>query len=89
VHPVGSYCTEVNADKAKCTFISSAQIARQSHIAEMASKSFETVANCQYLSGTITDENSIYEEINRRLNRKMLTAILFSVFCSPVCYVNG
>jgi ribosomal protein S2 len=89
MHPVGSYCTEVNADKSKCTFISRAQNARPSHNAEMASKSFETVANCQYLGGTLTDGNCVHEEISRRLNREMLIAILFSLFCSLVYYVNG
>jgi len=88
VPPVGSYCREGNADNAKCTFISRAQNARQIHNAEMVTKSFETAANCQCLGGTLTDENCIHEEINWRLNREMLIAILFSVFCSPVCYVN-
>jgi hypothetical protein len=42
VHLVGSYSTEVNADKTKCMFISRAQNARQSYNAEIARKSFET-----------------------------------------------
>ena len=79
----------MNGDNAKCAFISRAQNARQIHNAEMVTKSFETVANCQCLGGTLTDANCIREEINWRLNREMLIAILFSVFCSPVCYVKG
>jgi ribosomal protein S2 len=89
VHLAGSYSTEVNAVKAKCTFISCAQNARQIHKAEMARKSFETVANYQSLGGTLTDENCIREEIKRRLNGEMLIAVLFSLFCSPVRYVKG
>jgi hypothetical protein len=56
VHPVSSYCTEVNPDKTKCTFTSRAQNARQIRNAKMANKSSESVANWQYLGGTLTDE---------------------------------
>jgi len=89
VRPLCSYCREVNADKTKCTFIPRAQNARQIHNAEIVTKSSETVANCKCLDGTLTDGNCIHEEINRRLKRQMLIAVLFSVFCYPVRYVNG
>jgi hypothetical protein len=61
---------EVNADKAKCMVMSRGQNAGRSH-----NCSFERVEQLKYLGTTLTNENSIQEEIKSRLKQGMLGII--------------
>jgi hypothetical protein len=58
---------EVNADKTKDTVMSRDQNARGSHSIKIDNSSFETAEQFKYLETTVTDQNSIQEEIKSRL----------------------
>jgi ribosomal protein L30E len=58
---------EVNAEKTKYVVMSRNQNAGQNHNIKIYSKSFERVEACKYLGTTLTDRNSIHEEIKSRL----------------------
>ena len=58
---------EVNADKTKCIFMSRDQNAGRSHNVKTDSKSFERVEKFKYFGTTVTNQNSIQEEIKGRL----------------------
>jgi len=58
---------EVNADKTKYMAMSQDQKAGQSHNVEIDNGSFEWVEEFKYLGTTLTNENSIQEEIKNRL----------------------
>jgi len=59
---------EVNADKTKYMVISGDQNAGRCHNIKTDNSSFEGVEEFQYLGTTLTNENSIQEEIKNRLN---------------------
>jgi len=48
--------------------------------------SFEKVKEFSYLGTTLTNQNSIAEEITSRLKSGMLAIIRCRIFCLPVCY---
>jgi hypothetical protein len=54
---------EVNADKTKCMFMSRYRAAGQSHSMNIDNSSFERVEEFKYLGTTLTNQNSIQEEI--------------------------
>ena len=61
------YKPEVNADKTKYMNMSRDQNAGRSHSMENDNISFESLEDCKYLGTTLTDQNSIQEEIKNRL----------------------
>jgi hypothetical protein len=58
---------EAKADKTKYMVMSRDQNAEQSHSMKMENISFERVEEFKYLGTTLTDQNSIREEIKSRL----------------------
>jgi len=58
---------EVNADKTKYMAMSRDQNAGLSHSIKIDSSSFERVEELKYLGTTLTNQNSIQEEIKSRL----------------------
>jgi hypothetical protein len=58
---------EVNAEKTKYMVMSRDQNAGQNGYIQIGNESFETVEQFKYLGTTITNENSIHEEIKSRL----------------------
>jgi hypothetical protein len=58
---------EVNAHKSKYMVKSPYQHAGRSHSIKIDNSSFETVEQFKYLGTTLTDQNSIHEEIKSRL----------------------
>jgi hypothetical protein len=56
---------EVNAEKTKYMVMSRNQNAGQNHIIKVDSKSFERVEELKYLGTTLTNQNSIHEEIKK------------------------
>jgi hypothetical protein len=58
---------EVNAEKTKYMVMSRHQNAGHNHNINIDNKSFETVEEFKYLGATLTDRNSIHEEIKSRL----------------------
>jgi hypothetical protein len=59
---------EVNSEETKYMFMSRHQNAGQSNDIRVANKSFEKVAELEYLGATLTDQNCIHEDIRSRLN---------------------
>jgi hypothetical protein len=59
---------EVNPEKSKYMLMSRSQKIGQKHSIEIADRSFEDVAKFKYLGTTLTDQNWMHEENNRRLN---------------------
>jgi len=76
---------EVNADKTKYMVMSRDQNAGQSHKVKINNSFFERVEEFIYLGRTLTDQNSIQEEIKSRLKSGMLAIIRCRIFCLPVC----
>jgi ribosomal protein S2 len=58
---------EVNAEKTKYMVMSRKQNARQNHNIKLDNKSFQRVEQFKYLGTTLTNQNSIQEEIKSRL----------------------
>ena len=58
---------EVNADKTKYMVMPQDQNERCSHIIEMDNRSFARVEEVNYLGTTLANQNSIQEEIKRKL----------------------
>jgi hypothetical protein len=58
---------EVNAEKTKCMVMSRNQNAAHNHNIKTYNKSFEGVGEFKYLGTTLTNQNSIHEEIKSRL----------------------
>jgi hypothetical protein len=59
---------EVNPEKTKYMLTSHSQKIGQKHSIEIANRSSEDVAKFKYLGTTLTDQNSMKEEIKSRLN---------------------
>ena len=68
---------EVNADKSKYMVMSRDQNAGQSHSVKSDNSSFERVEEFKYLGTTLTNQNSIPEEVKSRL--KSMNACYHSV----------
>jgi hypothetical protein len=74
---------EANADKTKHVVMFRDQNARQSHNIEIYNSSFERAEQFKYLGTTLTNQNSIQEEIK---SQGMFAIICCRIFCLPVCY---
>jgi sorting nexin-29 len=77
---------EVNAEKTKYMVMSRNQNAGHNHNINVDNKSFERVEEFKYLGATLTNQNSIHEEIKSRLESGMLALIRCRIFCLPGCY---
>jgi hypothetical protein len=77
---------EVNADKTKHMVMSRDRNAGRSHSVKIDNSSIERVEELKYLGATLTDQNSIQEEIKNKL--KLGNASFNSVqnLCLPGCY---
>jgi hypothetical protein len=77
---------EVNAEKSKYMVMSCDQNAGQKHNIKVDNKSFKRVEQFKYLGTTLTNQNSIQDEIQSRL--KSGNACYHSVqdLLSAVCY---
>ena len=62
------------------------QTAGLSHNMKVYNSSIERVEEFRYLGKTLTNQNSIQEEIKSRLKSGMLAIIRCRIFCLPVCY---
>jgi hypothetical protein len=79
---------EVHAGKTKYMVMSRDQNAGQNHNIMIDNSSFERVEEFKYLGTTLTDRNSIQEEVKSRLNSG--NACYYSVqnLCLPGCYTK-
>ena len=79
---------EVNADKTKYMVMSREQTAGLSHNVKIDNSSIERVEEFKYLRTTLTNQNSVQEEIKCIL--MLGNACYHSVwtFCLPVCIPN-
>ena len=77
---------EVNADKTEYMIMSRDQNAGRSHSMKIDNRSIERVEEFKYLGITLTNQNSIQEEIKSRLKEGKLAIIQCRIFCLPVCY---
>ena len=59
---------EVNAEKTNCMVMCGDQNAGRSHNTKNDNSSYERVEDLKYLETTLTDQHSLQEEINSRLN---------------------
>jgi len=77
---------EVSADKTKYMVMSRDQNAGRIHSVRIDNVTFERVEEFRYLGKTLTNQNSIAEEIKSRLSQEMLAIIRCRIFCLPGCY---
>ena len=70
---------EVNADKTKYMFMSRDQNAGRGHSVKVDNSSIERVEEFKYLGMTLTDKNSIQEEIKGRLKLGNAESVVFQV----------
>jgi len=76
---------EVNADKSKYMVMFWHPDAGRSHNIKIDSSSIGRVKEFIYLGTTLTNQNSIQEEIKIRLKLGMLAITRCRIFCLPVC----
>ena len=76
---------EVIAKEAKYMSMSQDRNARQSHNIKIDNKSLERVEQLKYFTTTMTNQNSIQEEIKNRLKSGNVCCHLMQNFCLPVC----
>jgi len=76
---------EVNAKKAKYMSMSQDQNAGQIHNIKIDNKSLERVEWLKYFITTMTNQNSIQEEIKTRLKSGNSSCHLMQNFCLAVC----
>ena len=81
-----NYDEVLNADKTKYMIMSRDQKAGRSHSMKIDNSFIESVEEFKYLGKTLTNKNSIQEEIKNRL--KLGNACYYSVqnFLSSICY---
>jgi hypothetical protein len=74
------------AFEVKYMVVSRDQNAGRNHNIKTDNSSFERVEQSKCLGTTLTDQNSLQEEIKSRLKSGMLAIILCRIFCLPGCY---
>ena len=79
---------EVNVDKTKHMVTSRGQNAGRSQNMRIDNRSFERVEEFKYLGTTLTNQNSVQEEIKSRLKLGNVAIIRCRTFCLPVCYAE-
>jgi hypothetical protein len=78
---------EVNSDKTKYVVMSGDQNAGRSHNIKADNTFFERIEEIKYLGTTLTDQNSIQEEIKSRLKLgNACCHFVQNILCLPVCY---
>jgi hypothetical protein len=77
---------EVNADKSKYTVMFRDQNAGRSYNIKTDNSSFERVEEFKYLGKTLTNQNSIQEEIKSRVKSGYARYHSMQNICFPVCY---
>ena len=77
---------EVNGHKTKYMSVSRGQNAGRIHSMKMDNSSIEGVEEFKYLGTTLTNQNSIQEEIEYRLKLGNAYIIRCRIVCLPVCY---
>ena len=68
--------------------VSRDQNAGRIHSMKMDNSSIESVEEFKYLGTTLTNQNSIQEEIKSRLKLGNACYYLVQNFCLPVCYLK-
>ena len=76
----------LSADKTKYMVMSRNQNAGRNHSVRIDNSTFERVEEFKYLGTTLTDQNSIQEEIKIRLRSGNACYHSGRVFCLPGCY---
>jgi hypothetical protein len=76
---------EINVEKTKYMLLSRQQNVGQNPDIKIANRSFENVSQFKYLGTTVTNQNMIQEEINRRFISAMLATIQSRTFCLLGC----
>ena len=79
---------EVNAAKTKYMVMSRDQNAGRIHSVRIDNSTFDRVEDFKYLGTTLTNPNSIAEEIKSRLKSGMLAIIRCRIFCLLGCYLK-
>ena len=77
---------EENANKTKYMIMSGDQNAGRGHSMKIDNSPIDRVEEFKYLGTTLTNKNSIQEEIKNRLKLEMLAIIRRRIFCLPVRY---
>ena len=77
---------EVNPDKTKYMIMSRDQNAGRGHSMKSDNSPIERVEEFKYLGTTLTNQNSIQEEIKSILKLKNAFFIRYRIFCLPVWY---
>jgi len=77
---------DVSADKTKYMVMSQEQNAGRIHSVRIDNSTFERMEDFKYLGKTLTNQNSIVEEIKSRLRSGMLAIIRCRIFCLTGCY---
>jgi hypothetical protein len=78
---------EVNAERTKYVVMSRDQNTGQNGYIQIGNESFETVEHFKFLGTTLTNQNSIHEEIKSRFEiRECLLSFGAESLYLPVCY---
>jgi len=77
---------EINAEKTKYVIMSRDQAVGTDHNIKIDYKSLEKVEHFKYLGTTLTNSNSIHEEIKSKLKSGYACYNLVRIFSLPVCH---
>jgi signal transduction histidine kinase len=80
---------EVSDEKTEYRVMYRGHIAGQNHDIKTDNKSFEVVEQSKYLGTTLTNQNSIHEQSQSRLNSVNAYFQSGQNLCLPVCYLKA